>query len=232
MRCFFSKTVGDIGDIAELDSRDYKHLFRTLRAKIGDEIELTNGAGRSAIARIEAEDELIITSVNDTPEPKVKLHLFVAPPKKGSMDQMLKQCAEVGVWGIYPMFTNRSVSTPEKRKTFERWQVLLTEGCKQSKNPFVPRINEPMSFKEAITLSSNICDKAYFGATDQETISSDNSAINETINIAWFVGPEGGFTTEEQQQMIDAKFNKLAIGRCVMRVETAAITGATILQYF
>jgi len=231
MRCFYSHTIGEVGDLAELDSRDVKHLFRTLRAKAGDEVELTDGCGRSAIAVVEQNDVVVITTVQVTPEPRVKLHLFVAPPKKGSMDQMLKQCAEVGVWDIQPMFTSRSVSTPEKRKTFERWQVLLTEGCKQSKNPFVPQIHEPISFKTAIALSQDRGDICYFGATDQQTATTNNSDDDQSIDIAWFVGPEGGFTEEEQQLMIDAQFNKLAIGRCVMRVETAAITGASLLQY-
>lgn len=231
MRCFYSHTIGEIGDHAELDSRDVKHLFRTLRAKAGDEIELTDGRGRSAIAVIEPDDEIIIKSVEVANQPRVKLHLFVAPPKKGAMDQMLKQCAEVGVWSIQPMFTSRSVSTPEKSKTFERWQILLTEGCKQSKNPFVPQIHKPISFKEAIALSQGRGDCCYFGATDQETISAGKNKGDDSIDIAWFVGPEGGFTEEEQQIMVDVHFNKLAIGRCIMRVETAAITGASLLQY-
>lgn len=231
MRCFYSPTIGEVGDTAELDSRDVKHLFRTLRAKSGDDIELMDGCGRSAIARIEPGDEIIITSVEVTPEPKVKIHLFVAPPKKGSMDQMLKQCAEVGVWSIHPMFTSRSVSTPEKQKTFDRWQVLLTEGCKQSKNPFVPKIQEPIAFVEAIRQTQEHEYVAYFGATDHETLSKSENCSEGTIDVAWFVGPEGGFTDDEQELMIDVEFNKLAIGRCVMRVETAAITGASLLQY-
>ena len=40
MRCFYSQTIGEVGDHAELDSRDLKHLFRTLRAKAGDEIAI------------------------------------------------------------------------------------------------------------------------------------------------------------------------------------------------
>lgn len=231
MRCFYAQKIGEVGEVADLDSRDAKHLFRTLRAKIGDEIELTDGSGRFAIARVEPDNELIIKSITVIPSPKVKLHLFVAPPKKGAMDQMLKQCAEVGVWSIQPMFTSRSVSTPEKSKTFERWQVLLTEGCKQSKNPFVPNINKPISFKEAINYADKNCCIAYFGATDKQNMSVNVDKLSNSLNIAWFVGPEGGFTEEEQQLMIDSRFNKLAIGRCVMRVETAAITGATLLQY-
>ena len=124
------------------------------------------------------------------------------------------------------MITSRSVSTPEKESTLERWNTLLLEGCKQAKNPFVPTISLPRAFDEALKQAENyVC---FFGATDGETIKQGESGCTE---IAWFVGPEGGFTAEEQQLMIDKSFNKLAIGRCVMRVETAAITGASLLEY-
>lgn len=226
MRTFFCESISDIDDIVVLDKRDEKHLFRTLRAKCGETIELIDGKGTSALSIINDDKTLTITEVTVTPEPQIKIHLFVAPPKKAQMDQMLKQCAEIGIWSITPMITSRSVSTPEKANTLERWNTLLLEGCKQAKNPFVPSITRPVIFERAIEQAKGL--SCFFGATDGESITQGESDCTE---LAWFVGPEGGFTAEEQQLMVDCGFNKLAIGRCVMRVETAAITGASLLEY-
>lgn len=69
------------------------------------------------------------------PEPEKKLHLFCAVPRKAKFDVLLKQAAELGVWSVRLIECARSVAKPEGS---DRWQLLLQEGCKQSKNPFLP----------------------------------------------------------------------------------------------
>ena len=231
MRCFFCQEIPETGECLSLDRREEKHLFRTLRARTGETLELMNGTGIFAVGRIQEDRTILVESRKEFAEPGVKIVLFVSPPKKAAMDQMLKQLAEVGVWAVQPILTERSVSTPEKASTLERWKVLLTEGCKQAKNPFVPKIEMPISFKSGVEQALSMNAESYFGATDSETLKKKSTDGGAETVLAWFVGPEGGFTGAEQDFMLENNFNKLAIGRCIMRVETAAVVGVSILDY-
>lgn len=229
MHCFFCHDIGGVGDCAELEEADFKHLFKTLRARTGEKIELTNGNGCIAIAEITDGHRIIVQERQLFTPPARRIHLFTAPPKKQKMDQLLKQCAETGIWTITPMLTARTISTPEKKSVLERWRTLLQEGCKQSKNPFLPDIVMPVPFEYALDNAVSMCNTCYFGSP----ANGDNSfdTLRTGADTAWFVGPEGGFTETEETLMRERGFTALKIGDWVMRVETAVICGAAVLGF-
>jgi len=228
MHCFYCKAIGATGSVALLDNDDRKHLFKTLRAELGNQVELTNGEGVFAVAEVIDGHKLRIVTAETAPPPPVRIHLFIAPPRRQKMDILLKQCAEVGVWSITPMLTERSVSAPEKDAVLDRWQTILLEGCKQSKNPFLPTIALPISFKAAVQQAAERRYRCFIGAVHA---SQQPEAINDPsiTDAAWFVGPEGGFTPAEEEAMRQAGFAELRLGPWVLRVETAAVVGAAML---
>ena len=229
MRCFYCENLKE-GELSPSDfsKNESQHLFKVLRGKSGDRILLINGTGTIAEAKIKEKNLIITDTVQKLQSPKIKLHLFVAPPRKQKMDHLLKQCAEIGVWSVNLIETERGVSQPEKESAFARMQLHLQEGCKQAHNPFLPKLQPPVSLKNAIIATSNM-DAAYFGSTSGKTspIASQN---NESVNIAWIVGPEGGFTDNEEQLMLNSKIKPLSLGQWIMRIETAAITGSHFLR--
>ncbi|MCP3967513.1 MAG: 16S rRNA (uracil(1498)-N(3))-methyltransferase [Lentisphaerae bacterium] len=225
MHRFFCKTTGSPGEEAALSSAEQKHLFKILRAVPGDQVELLDGNGKVTSAEVSSGKALKIVSVKQHSKPKPDLYLFVAPPKRQKMDQLLRQCSEVGIGHIHPILTKRSVSSPDKIS--ERWITLLQEGCKQSGNPFLPHIGAPMSFNNFLKMTKEQNISAFFGAIRGETPSPENI----TGDIAWIVGPEGGFTEEEEDQMLTAGVKPLRLGSYVLRVETAVICGASLLNF-
>jgi len=228
MHCFFCRNIGQPGTYVELDERDAKHLFKTLRANCGERIELTDGQGTFALAEVGAGRKITIVSVETAAPSTRRIHLFIVPPKKAKMDILLKQCAEVGVWSINPFLSARSVSTPEKDEVLEHWRTLLLEGCKQAKNPFLPQVSGlPVSFKQAVENCRSQGYRGFFGSVRGDGTKPELDEVND---IAWFVGPEGGFTSEEEDFLRQAGIADLRIGRWVLRVETAAICGCLYLQ--
>jgi 16S rRNA (uracil1498-N3)-methyltransferase len=227
MHCFYCKNIPEKEDFAELDKRESAHLFKTLRAKAGEIIALVDGRGTSAEAKVGNDKNILIISRKNHEEPRAKLFLYLTPPKKQKMDSLLKQCAETGVWKIIPMITERSVSTPEKESTLERWKSILLEGCKQSGNPFTPEIELPIKFNTAIARVKESGQDAYFGSPRSD-IQPD---WTEKPRKAWFVGPEGGFSEKEENIMLETGVKPLRIGPWIMRVETAAICGAALFIY-
>lgn len=229
MRCFFHDSIPVADAAFQLNYEESRHLFKTLRASSGDSVEIIDGKGQFAIAEVIDNKSLVIKSVMSCEPPQPKLHLFLAPPKRQKMDILLKQCAELGVDSINTFISENSVSKPEKNSINERWQQLLIEGCKQSKNPFLPEINHFKNLDYAMANITSSCDLAFFGGFSE----SSQTSLPETHarNIAWVIGPEGGFSHSEIESLKQSGILELSIGRCVLRAETAAIAGLSILGF-
>ena len=228
MRCFYFKNLRE-GELSESDfsKEESRHLFKVLRAKTGDKILLIDGKGKIAEAEIANNRNLIVNRITSPPPPKIKLHLYFAPPRKNKLDQLLKQCSEIGIWKITPIITERGVYQPSKESALERMGFHLLEGCKQAKNPFLPELCKPVSLEDAVKVAASL-DQAFFGSTKGE--SSDIVKSAKEQDIAWFIGPEGGFTDDESELIESNGIKPLSIGQWVMRIETAAIVGSSLLM--
>ena len=229
MHCFYCEKINLPDSAVELNERDWKHLFKTLRAAPGERIMLMDGRGVTADAVVADGRKIIVEHCERTPEPEVKLHLYLVVPKKQKMDQLLKQCAEIGVWSITPMTSARSVAMASGEGASERWESLLLEGCKQSHNPFIPLVGDVTKFGDAAKAVAAQPVTPFFGAPDARITGAE--IVKSGNDVAWFVGPEGGFAPEEEKLMLEHGFNKLCIGNWTMRVETAAVCGAAILLF-
>jgi 16S rRNA (uracil1498-N3)-methyltransferase len=226
MRCFFCNNLNT--NYADLCDSDRKHLFSVLRAKENSRIQLIDGKGGLAEGLIKSNGAISIVSFTQLPPPQVKVHLYVSPPRKQKMDLLLSQCTEAGVWEIHPIFTKNTVALPQKETTVDRWRLKLIESCKQSHNPFTPQIYPPTTFNNAITQITELNIEAFFGSTNFNNC--DSTPLPKQSELAWLVGPEGGFTQKETKLMVDAGFYGISIGKWIMRVETAALAGTILLQ--
>ena len=221
----------NIGDIISLDKGESTHLFKILRAAPGDICRLLDGKGNSALARVEKDKVLSITELEKIPPlPGGALHLFLAPPRRQKMDIILKQCTELGVTGITPVICERSVALPDADSVNGRWNDLLFEACKQSGNPYLPQLFPPIKFADSILAAKERCEVNFYGSIANEDKDPFAGAENTVKNIGWFVGPEGGFTEEEELLMKENSFYPLHMQCWILRAETAAICGLALLR--
>ncbi|MDD5597944.1 MAG: RsmE family RNA methyltransferase [Victivallaceae bacterium] len=225
MHNFFVDAIGKPGEEVLFPQSEMKHLFKTLRAAPGDMIGLLDGKGARAEAELAGDKKIIIRKLTEYPEPETKIHLFVAAPKRNALDQLLRQCTEAGVWSIHPLITRYSVAAPEKIS--DRWRSLLQEACKQSGNIFLPELNTPCSLDQAMEKIKSTGMAAFYGAVSE----SGRKLPQVSADIAWLVGPEGGFSEEEERKMSACGVAPLHIGPYIMRVETAAVCGVALLNF-
>lgn len=228
MRCFYCENLEE--EYAVLDKIESNHLFRVLRAAIGTKILLNDGKGTLAEAELEENKKIRLINRIIFKLPDIRVHLFVAVPRKNKMDIILSQCTEAGVWCIYPMITDRNVAVPNKEDMRLKWKLKLIEACKQSKNPFLPDIYNPVSLNKAVYIASDKKFTAFFGDVPENVKLANKPLLNVNGDIAWFVGPEGGFTEEELNLMNSNGFTGLSTGPYIMRIETAALAGIVLLQ--
>jgi len=209
-----------------LDSREEAHLFRILRARPGETVALMDGHGMTGTAVVEADRRLRLESKRAIPPPARRLHLYFAPPKKQKLDALLKQAVELGVFELVPVLCERSVVQPGESSVAGRWMDLLFEACKQSGNPFLPAVAVPMPFASALARARESCGVLVVGS-NRTGVFPD---IGDTADVAFFVGPEGGFTDAETDAMFAAGAVPLRIGDWTLRVETAAVAGLGVLD--
>ncbi len=209
------------GEVIELARGEANHLFKILRARPGESVGLLDGAGTVGTAVVESGRVLRLTEKKSIPFPPRKIHLYLAPPRRQKMDQLLKEAAELGVYRIVPMTCSRSVAVPDADSA-ERQNDLLFEACKQSANPYLPSLESPLRFADAVADAKQNCGRIYFGSP-YENRAEDRTA--DVQDYAFFVGPEGGFSDTEEDAMREAGFIPMQIGPWILRVETAAVAG-------
>ncbi|MBO7146910.1 MAG: 16S rRNA (uracil(1498)-N(3))-methyltransferase [Lentisphaeria bacterium] len=230
MHCFRYDDLAEChaGSVVRLDKEENGHLFKTLRAAPGDHTLLMDGNGLLAEAEVIPGKELVICSIEKKQLPAAPfLHMYIAPPRRQKMDQILRQATELGVYRIIPMISERSVSLPDQDSVNGRWKEILFDACKQSGNPYLPQVSEPIRFADALKDAQENCERRFFGSVAE---CPPNEEKEKVLHAAWFVGPEGGFTREEEQQLLDSGVEPLHFGNWILRVETAAVCGLALIH--
>ena len=148
------------------------------------------------------------------------------------MDLILQKSCELGVSEIIPINATRSIVKLDKKETkkIERWNKILKEASEQSKRVVIPRVNEIMDIKDLANLDYDI----KILCTVNELSTSLKNVLSKDLNnlkILLVIGPEGGFTDNEEKILIDKGFISTSFGRRVLRTETASLYALSIINY-
>ena len=222
MRTVFHTHIGKPGEVFTPEPREAEHLFRVFRARPGEKVLVMDGKGGRGEAEVVDKKQLRFTALLPEIRQEIELDLYCAIPKKAKLDSLLPQLPGLGVRSLHPLLLEHSVATGENTA---RWELLLREGCKQSGNPRLPLLYPPVSLDEALAGVRASGAELYFGSV---TPADPGSAPPGPLR-AWFVGPEGGFTAEEEQKLLEAGGRPLKLGSWIMRLESAAVAGLAVL---
>jgi 16S rRNA (uracil1498-N3)-methyltransferase len=223
MHSFWVENLPEPGIRFQLDKEEETHLFRILRARPGEQVRVLDGKGGIGIAEVLPDKILTLLSGKTVEKPALQLILCCAAPRRQKLDTLFKQATELGVTEIHLMHCTRSVAKPEGSS---RWPALLQEACKQSGNPFLPEVCLHDSLTDALAALADA--NLYFGAvTPPGTPFPTVPAVGRAVFMA---GPEGGFTEEEEAEMINAGAQGISLGPWILRLETAAVAGLAALR--
>lgn len=227
MRAFFYTEQAEKGDCVFLDKDEHNHLFKILRGRAGETLLLLDGNGKKMTAEIQADKSLKILDIEVCGRPEKKIYVFTAAPRKQKLDVLLKQCCELGVDGICIMQCDFSVANPDN---MNRFRELLIEGCKQSNNPFLPEIIGPLKLKQSVEYVRENGMLGVFGAVKESE--GDKARITAAEKVAFFVGPEGGFSPQEIELIEKEKFVGVSLSPYILRLETAVAGAIPLLREF
>lgn len=217
---------------------DLKHISNVLRMRIGEEILITNKntaetykCSIKEINKNEAVCTIIEKEENDT-EPSIKVDIFQGIPKSDKMETIIQKSVELGVSKIFPVSMKNCVAKiKDDIKKQERWQKISEAAAKQSKRNIIPSIEKSVDIKY---LCSKINEYdlvlVAYENEDKKTI-KDILKNNKVEKIAIVVGPEGGLTEKEVEELIKCGAKAVSLGKRILRTETAPIAMISMIMY-
>lgn len=214
-----------------------KHCTRVMRAREGDEVELFDGAGRSAVGEItsltrnEVRCRVLSQKVHEPVAHPITL--CQAIPKGGNMELIIQKSVELGVAAIQPLITAHTVARPEALgKKQAKWQRIALEACKQCGQNYLPEVRTPLSFSDWQKSGPGF-GLAIVASLEQRAVHVKSLFSSETVegDLALLVGPEGDLSADEYQAAYQLGFQPVSFGGIVMRVETATMYGLSVLQH-
>ncbi len=224
-----------------LSAEEEHHLLHVLRAHAGEEVTVFDGQGREAAARLESEHPVVLKVINvavPARQRTISLTLIQAIPKGNRMDWIIEKATELGVVSIWPVKTARVVPCPDERrseKRVERWRKIALNAAKQCGTNWLPEIRSIEDYGKTLNNAAGF-DLFVVGSLAKDArlfrlvLDDARGRKPQPRKIALLVGPEGDLTAEELKLAGDAGAVPVTFGPLVLRVDTAALYGISILM--
>lgn len=224
---------------------EHHHLSRVARIKPEEKIWLFDDRGTDYLAKVEEirkdMTRLSILQTMDKNKPKIKITLAQALLKSKKMDTIIQKSTELAVSNIIPVITARTIVKVEDKiqKKIERWEKIALEAVKQSKSSFLPSISSPIQIErlleerreeKKLILSEN--KGKYLRDILIKNSGSKHKIPKPPSSVLVLVGPEGGWTDEEEKYILNHGYEAVSLGGQILRAETAALCSLALISHF
>ena len=236
---FYQDTDLHIDEVLELSDENHRHAIQVLRLKLNDPLIIFNGTGGEYLAHfvtVEKRKSCIRIDSFDSINRESSLHttIFLAMIKSDKMDFAIQKMVELGVTEIQPMYTKRSVikiKANRLKKKILHWQGIIIAACEQAGRTSIPIIHEPKTIDNCIKQRDN--KNCFIMLPGNYKIMAEyQNMIKEGSGVSLLIGPEGGFTADEENMILSNEITPISFGKRILRAETAAISGLTACQLY
>ncbi|CAK9270832.1 unnamed protein product [Sphagnum jensenii] len=216
------------GMVVQLKGDEFWHMTRVLRLNLNDRVELFDGKGgivEASLVQIRNTSVELAAVRTCQVLPPTSPHWHVAAAfgtlKGGRGDWLVEKCTELGAQSLTPLLTQRSPAIPGQRT--DRWQRMSIAATKQCQRLHVLEVREPIGVQSLLpeVAKANVTFLATAGATP--LVEAMTGVPKHLEGGLLLIGPEGDFTGEEIQMLVEAGAVAVGLGQCRLRVETAAI---------
>lgn len=217
----------------QLTGSIYEQIRRVLRMRPGDRVAVFDGAGREyhlTLAEFGKGEVYakIVEQFQVVTEPRCHVVLYLSLLNKSDkFEWALQKCTELGASHFVPIVAARSVTAAGR---MERWERIIQEAAEQSGRGVLPQLSMPLPFQQAVRQAIE-----QTGLALLPEVTGDRS-LGEVLatakpppaQVAFFIGPEGGFTLEEQDFAREQGVRIVKLGPRILRAETAAVAALTV----
>ncbi|WP_327717031.1 16S rRNA (uracil(1498)-N(3))-methyltransferase [Streptomyces sp. NBC_00490] len=218
-----------------LEGPEGRHAVSVKRLQPGEEVVLTDGAGRYAVCDVigtEGKDRLIVhmTSVSEEPAESPRITVVQALPKGDRGELAVETMTETGVDAIVPWQASRCITQwkgDRGLKALTKWRSTAREAGKQSRRFRFPEVADLATSKQVAALLAEADFAAVLHESGDEPLATVELPTEGDIVLV--VGPEGGVSPEELALFEEAGGKPYVLGRTVLRTSTAGTAATAVL---
>jgi 16S rRNA (uracil1498-N3)-methyltransferase len=223
------------GQVVALPDAAARHATRVLRLAAGDPIVLFNGEGGEHEASIESADRdkvLARVLARRDPERESPLQVTLAQAlcNAEKMDLIVQKAVELGAARIQPLVSARSVarlSGERAERRLRHWRSVAIAACEQCGRNRVPEVLEIGELSRWLGSSPLAGGPGLLLSPAAERPLSQLEVGTGLVTV--LIGPEGGFTPDEEAAAGVAGFQPVRLGPRVLRTETAGLAALAAL---
>lgn len=212
------------------------HHIRVVRLATGDAITLFNGEGGEYTATLSViEKKRVLADVKAFSPRETELPYSVtlaqALPEASKMDWIIEKAVELGAAAIQPIAAQRCVvrlSTERAAKKWEHWHGVIVAASEQCGRNRLAQLAEPADFNGWIG-QQNLHRRILLSPRAEQPL-SDWARHHPPQAVSLLIGPEGGFTEQEEDMAMAHGVLALSMGPRVLRTETAGLAALAALN--
>ncbi|MBV9436598.1 MAG: 16S rRNA (uracil(1498)-N(3))-methyltransferase [Acidobacteria bacterium] len=219
------------GNQASLHGENARHLARVLRARVGQQFEISTPQGVRLGTVTQVEPDRVNFSLEELPQAEKasqrrEVNLYLAIFKFDRFEWAIEKCTELGVTSVIPVLAQRTDShlAGAASKRVERWRKIAHEAAQQSRRDIVPEIMNPKKLHAAVLEAAG--KKIVLAETERRRQFVDLVQAEPSVSLA--VGPEGGWTDSELTLFANSGWLAASLGPNILRAETAAIVATAL----
>jgi 16S rRNA (uracil1498-N3)-methyltransferase len=224
-----------VGAHVELDGDEGRHAAVVRRIRPGEMIMIGNGRGqavRGVVVELRGPG-LVIEVLNHLSAP-AEPRRFVAAQAlaKGDRSELaIEMMTEVGVDEIVPWQASRSIvrwSADRTARSLAKWRATAREATKQCRRLNVPQVSEPVTTGQLKQRVASVDLALLLHEEAKESMAEVDLPTAGTVLI--IIGPEGGISAEELQDLREAGARSVSISDAVLRTSTAGVVALAGLK--
>lgn len=203
------------------------YALRVLRLKDGAAVILFDGLGGEyeAVLRVQGKSAEALVGAHHALEAELpgRITLVQGLPSGDKMDWIVEKAVELGANRLIPIAARRSVVqlNPEREvKRLKHWQRIAQSASEQCGRNRLMRIDAPLNLEACLDALDAAGPALLCHPEAGKTL---GQALGPEPDVTLLVGPEGGWSPEEQQLALRRGATPIRFGTRVLRTETAGL---------
>jgi 16S rRNA (uracil1498-N3)-methyltransferase len=224
------------GSVVDLPDTVAHHLH-VVRQQPGDEVVLFNGEGGQVRARLHeigkrrASAAVVAFEAVDVELPYPVTLAQGLPEGSNKMDWIVEKAVELGVAAIQPLAAARSVvklSGERAEKRQAHWEGVIVAASEQSGRNRLARLAPLQDFGRYLAQPAEGPRILLSPRATQSLAGWARATQPQPVTL--LIGPEGGFSAEEEEAALARGALALSMGPRVLRTETAGLAALATLN--
>ena len=242
MHRFYVETpMAETGVTVTLSAEESAHAAKVLRLRPGEEVRLLDDENlwEAVLESVDPKATVAkVTALCPSPEAPAQAVLFQGLPKADKLELIAQKGTELGMWELWPVEMERSVAKADKAdktdKKRERLSRIALEAAKQSGRAHVPEVASTIFFAKALNKLDEF-DLVLVAWEEEHSLPMSQAVAKYAAEhgapkrVMIVIGPEGGFSQREWEQLKEHGAVSVTLGRRILRTETAGLCALSVL---